>query len=67
LRLDEAKKLALLGACDGVQDEGDRQLSHRVNPVGGHEPAAHVRAVCHLQYIMFQRASVTRDSHAADV
>ncbi len=42
LRLDEAKKLALLGACDGVQDEGDRQLSHRVNPVGGHEAAAHI-------------------------
>ena len=67
LRLNEAKKLALLGASDGVQNQGDRELSHRVNPVGGHESAAHVRAVSHLQCIMIQSASATRDAQPAGV
>jgi hypothetical protein len=67
LRLDEAKKLALLGASDGVQNQGDRQLSHRVDPVGGHETAAHVRAVSHLQCTIIRLASATRDTQAADV
>ncbi len=67
LRLDEAKKLALLGAGDGVQDQGDRQLSHRVNPVGGHETAAHVWAVCHLQCTMIGSESATRDAQAVGV
>ncbi|KAA6424761.1 MAG: hypothetical protein FRX49_05428 [Trebouxia sp. A1-2] len=34
LRLDETQKLTLFGACDGIQNQGNRELSDRVNPVG---------------------------------